>query len=334
MSIEIKTNRQPELVESGFLSPPTVNRRVWHLIYGTAFTAVLAVGVLAAGMNPHWLWEEIIQSVRKLRIVKDLVILFGTYGVFSILERVLPAAGPRKPLHGYWLNFTITILEYLAIPILGGLTGLAVIALGNRLGLGWIDLRFSTGHGPIDLVLGFLLSMFIYDFFFYWFHRFQHESVLWQQHKLHHMDEQLCAFTRESWFEVVLEDLFIGIPLAILFKLNPAQGAIFGVMATSWNTLIHTNIRVRLGPVGVLFNGPQGHRIHHSRLREHYDRNFAAFFPIWDLLFDTYHYPKKDEYPLTGVQGEKEVQTVLEAAALPFREWHKMFHAWRKRRSG
>jgi sterol desaturase/sphingolipid hydroxylase (fatty acid hydroxylase superfamily) len=332
MSIEIEPNRPAGLIKSGLLARPIANRRVWHLIYGGAFAAILAVGVLAVGMNPHSLWQEIIKSVRNLRVLKDLLILFGSYAVFSILECVLPAAGPRKPLQGYWLNFKITSLEYLAIPILGGLTGVGVIALGNRLGLGWIDLRFSTGHGLIDLVLGFLLSMFIYDFFFYWFHRFQHESFLWQQHKLHHMDEQLCAFTRESWFEVLLEDLFIGIPQAILFKLNPAQGAIFGVMATGWNTLIHTNIKVHLGPLGVLFNGPQGHRIHHSRMREHYDRNFAAFFPIWDLLFGTYHHPKKDEYPLTGVQGEKEVQTLLEAAALPIREWHNMFHAWRKRR--
>jgi sterol desaturase/sphingolipid hydroxylase (fatty acid hydroxylase superfamily) len=257
--------------------------------------------------------------------------VLGLFAVFSLLERVLPAAGPRKPLRGYWLNFKVTLLEYVTIPILGGLTSVAVIALGKRLGLGWIDLRFSTGHGMMDLLLGFLLSTFIFDFFFYWYHRFQHESFLWQEHKLHHMDEQLCAFYRESWLETLISGPLSAIPLAILFKLNPEQGAITGTIFTAWVVFIHTNIRLHLGPFAVLFNAPQGHRIHHSRMREHFDQNFAAFFPIWDVLFGTYHYPKRDEYPSTGVHGEKEVQTLWEGATLAFREWHRMFRAWRHR---
>jgi sterol desaturase/sphingolipid hydroxylase (fatty acid hydroxylase superfamily) len=309
-----------------------VGKRSWHLIYAGAFAVLLAFGPLAVAIRPHWLWQKIAQGVRELGHLKAFAILFGVYALFSLLERLLPAAGPRKPLRGYWLNFQVLALEKLTVPILGGLAGVGVIVLGNRIGLGWIDLRFNTSHGLIDLGLSFLLSTFVYDFFFYWFHRFQHESFLWQEHKLHHMDEQLCAFTRESWLETLLSGVFVYLPLAILFKFNPAKSAIAGLMLLAWNTLIHTNIRLHLGPVAVLFNGPQGHRIHHSRLRAHYDRNFAAFFPIWDVLFGTYYYPKKGVYPLTGVQGEKEVQTLLEAAVLPISEWRKMFRAWRVRR--
>ncbi|PCK78907.1 sterol desaturase family protein, partial [Rhizobium sophoriradicis] len=29
--------------------------------------------------------------------------------------------------------------------------------------------------------------------------------------------------------------------------------------------------------------------IHHSRVREHHDKNFANYFPIWDHLFGTYY---------------------------------------------
>ena len=49
-----------------------------------------------------------------------LPILLGLFAVFSILERVLPAAGPRKPLRGYWLNFKVTIFQVLIGPTLGG----------------------------------------------------------------------------------------------------------------------------------------------------------------------------------------------------------------------
>ena len=327
-----------ELGQLGSL--PMGGRKVWHLIYGGGFAVLLAVSVLAAATNPHSLWQEVMKGVRDLISLAGqtagcsgtgLPILLGMFAVFSILERVLPAAGPRKPLRGYWLNLKVTLFQVLIGPTLGGLIGASTIALSNRLGLGLIDLRFSTGHGMMDFVLAFLLSTFIFDFFFYWYHRFQHESLLWQEHKLHHMDEQLCAFYRESWLETLIAGPLATIPLAILFKLNASQGAIAGAMFTAWVVLLHTNIRLHLGPFAVLFNGPQGHRIHHSRVREHYDRNFAAFFPIWDVLFGTYHYPKRHEYPLTGVQGEKEVQTLLEAATLPFREWHKMFRTWRHR---
>jgi sterol desaturase/sphingolipid hydroxylase (fatty acid hydroxylase superfamily) len=316
------------------------DRKAWLLIYGGAFAVLLAVCVLAVASHPHALWQEAINSARSLvdmsgngpdRSVEAVPAVLGLFAVFSLLERVLPAAGPRKPLRGYWLNFKVTLLEYVTIPILGGLTSVAVIALGKRLGLGLIDLRFSTGHGMMDLLLGFLLSTFIFDFFFYWYHRFQHESFLWQEHKLHHMDEQLCAFYRESWLETLISGPLSAIPLAILFKLNPEQGAITGTIFTAWVVFIHTNIRLHLGPFAVLFNAPQGHRIHHSRMREHFDQNFAAFFPIWDVLFGTYHYPKRDEYPSTGVHGEKEVQTLWEGATLAFREWHRMFRAWRHR---
>jgi len=315
-------------------------RKIGHVIYGVAFAALLAATVVAVATNHQALWQEAIKSARSLvdvadngpdRSVEALPFVLGLFAVFSLLERVLPAAGPRKPLRGYWLNFKLTVLEYLALPILGGLTGVAVIGLGKRLGLGWIDLRFSTGHGMVDLILGFLLSTFIFDFFFYWYHRFQHESFLWQEHKLHHMDEQLCAFYRESWLEPLISGPLSAIPMAILFKLNPEQGAITGALFTGWVVFIHTNVRLHLGPFAVLFNAPQAHRIHHSRVREHFDQNFAAFFPIWDVLFGTFHYPKRDEYPLTGVQGEREVGTLLEGAMLAIREWYKMFHAWKHR---
>ena len=152
------------------------DRKAWLLIYGGAFEVMLAVCVLAVATHPRALWQEAVNSARSLvdmsgngpdRSVEAVPAVLGLFAVFPLLERILPAAGPRKPLRGYWLNFKVTLLEYITIPILGGLTSVAVIALGKRLGLGLIDLRFSTGHGMVDLILGFLLSTFIFDFFFY-----------------------------------------------------------------------------------------------------------------------------------------------------------------------
>ncbi|MBK8742853.1 MAG: hypothetical protein IPM02_26780 [Betaproteobacteria bacterium] len=37
---------------------------------------------------------------------------------------------------------------------------------------------------------------------------------------------------------------------------------------------------------------PAAHRIHHSIEQPHRDRNFAALFPVWDVLFGTYVRPR------------------------------------------
>jgi sterol desaturase/sphingolipid hydroxylase (fatty acid hydroxylase superfamily) len=58
----------------------------------------------------------------------------------------------------------------------------------------------------------------------------------------------------------------------------------------------------------------------------------VAFVPLWDVLFGTYYAPKWNEFPPTGVDGEREIQSFWEAHIFTFREWWKMFRAWRLRR--
>jgi hypothetical protein len=48
-------------------------------------------------------------------------------------------------------------------------------------------------------------------------------------------------------------------------------------------------------------------------------------------MLGTYHYPKRDEYPSTGVHGETEVQTLSQVAMLATREWQKMVRSWKRR---
>ena len=71
----------------------------------------------------------------------------------------------------------------------------------------------------------------------------------------------------------------------------------------------------------LVITGPQYHRIHHSFQLEHLDKNFAAFFPIWDILFGTYYHPGKDEFPSTGLLSGETYSNLWLASTLPFREW-------------
>jgi sterol desaturase/sphingolipid hydroxylase (fatty acid hydroxylase superfamily) len=307
-----------------------INPKSWRVVYGVILTMVITGGFVAAALDVSSVWRQIVQEVAKL-FPYALGVQLGITVLLSALERILPAAGPRKSGKRYLLNLELFIFErFIAHPVFATSIGACTAVLARWLGLGWVDLRFTTGHGAGTLVLAFLLSQFIFDFFYYWFHRFQHESLLWHSHKLHHMDEELCALNRDS----PLDNLFsMGavMPMAILFKLDSLQGALVCYAGFIWIQLIHTNIRLPLGWAAVFFTGPQLHRFHHSRLREHFDRNFAAFFPIWDILFGTYFHPRRGEYPPSGVVDEPEVESFLKATLLPFHSWSRMFRAWREK---
>ena len=80
---------------------------------------------------------------------------------------------------------------------------------------------------------------------------------------------------------------------------------VYGAMAlfATWGFVNHANVRLRLGPLTPLISGPQWHRIHHGRDPEYHDANFAAFFPVIDLVFGTYRRPVGDEFPASGLDG-------------------------------
>jgi hypothetical protein len=103
------------------------------------------------------------------------------------------------------------------------------------------------------------------------------------------------------------------------------QGSLhaFGVLAGAYFLLIfsHANLRLSLGPLESLVCGPQVHRIHHSRLPAHRDRNFAQYFPFLDRLFGTYHAPAAGEFPPTGVPGLASDAPIGTALMRPFRIW-------------
>ena len=262
--------------------------------------------------------------------------------VLSLLEHLTRPAGPRKSAKKWVLHFQIILAHFatvIPVSLLATyLASLIVKFLGLNLGL--IDLRIGSGKEIPVIIAAFLLNVLIFDFFFYWYHRSLHKSsILWQAHKMHHMDTEFDALTgpRQNWLDSFIEMFFAWIPMAVLFKLDVIdpldtgliQGAIIGLL-TLFTYQNHSNLRLQFGRFSVVFISSQTHRIHHSYLPQHRDKNFVAFFPIWDILFGTYYHPARDEFPLTGVEGEREIQSVWEVQIFALREWRRMFRAHRR----
>lgn len=171
-----------------------------------------------------------------------------------------------------------------------------------------------TGHFPrhplvvhVPDALAPVIGLFVYDFFYYWFHRAQHVfPALWKIHSLHHSEENVdvLASIRHHWLELPLRVVLLALPMGLLIEISKDGPAPFLVMAvlSQWPYFIHANVKLDMGPLTPVLAGPQYHRVHHSLEQQHWNKNFSAYFPIWDVLFGTYC--RTHTFPATGISSQ------------------------------
>jgi sterol desaturase/sphingolipid hydroxylase (fatty acid hydroxylase superfamily) len=242
------------------------------------------------------------------------------YAAMSIIERFAPAER-GQPIQRTFFNLALTpLLLAISGALVIVLTPLIQPAVAGPLGR-LLEIQFPDGVAG-SFLAAFAL-FFVLDFFYYWWHRLQHtNSWLWEQHALHHSERSLnvCASLRHHWLEDPLRVFFQMLPFGFFFHLEQPSVGWVAMLVGLWPFFIHMNLRLDMGPLTAVLAGPQYHRIHHSILPQHRDRNFAAVFPFWDILFRTAHLPARDEFPPTGIEGV-EIQRFSTALFSPFVEW-------------
>jgi sterol desaturase/sphingolipid hydroxylase (fatty acid hydroxylase superfamily) len=232
-------------------------------------------------------------------------------------------AEKNQPLRAVFFNIRYSLFYLVVIFVSVSTVGSVIVWVKQKTGAPWINLNLFSNSIP-GQIGATILYLLLIDFFYYWLHRTQHRfNWLWQQHAVHHSDESFNITTtaRHHWLEFFFQILVIGFPLAILFDLTPITVWILSTLVAGWAWMVHMNARVHLGQLGRVFVGPQNHRIHHSKLPQHHDKNFAVNFSFWDLLFGTYYHPTKDEYPPTGLDDGTTMSSVTGAALYPFKRW-------------
>ncbi len=250
------------------------------------------------------------------------------YAGFLILERLVPAR--RNPgIQEFAADVRANVVFFLLNPVALFLGGwLSSIAAGY---LGGPQVRVNLavfGSGPVNSFVLAFVPFFVFDFFYYWFHRFQHQwPWLWEEHRLHHSEQFLNVTTnfRHHWLEEFFRAFFIFLPMNWLVAIGPASSAIAAVLIRQWSSFFHANIRVSLGPLTSMITGPQYHRIHHSIESQHVGKNYAAFFPMWDWVFGTYCRPAPGEWPETGLPDTNGVWSLREIVFSPFLGWWRRF---------
>jgi sterol desaturase/sphingolipid hydroxylase (fatty acid hydroxylase superfamily) len=284
------------------------------------------------------LWSTYLTQASGAFIVLFLAYLslLLSWPLFLWLERKMPVQ-PHTPRSNYWLNWRITFSNLLLAPGFAALVTLFTVYVAGTSGLPSLEvpaLELSVGLPLADTLLQgaviFFTACFLGDFWYYWWHRLEHTvPFLWEMHKLHHSDENLNATTiyRSHFLEPAGQALIRGLSIGLVFNTTQAPQTVLvavagGLLLALWDYFIHANVRIdalhRLLPI---FSTPQYHWIHHSRMPEHQDKNYAIWLPIFDLAFGSYYHPKVDEYPPTGLSSGEKIGTVWEAQTGPLVAW-------------
>jgi len=193
--------------------------------------------------------------------------------------------------------------------------GRAAMVLGGPL----MYLEAQSVLGAMALVIVYALYI---DCMKYWMHRLSHRiPLLWAVHSFHHSAERLTAATgaRHHWTEAILLSPLVLLTVT-LFQVPEHLAAVSLLLIKVQDALQHVNYKIAWHRVGILFNTPWWHRIHHSVEPKHYNKNFSVGFPIMDVIFGTAYYPAPDEYPKTGLSPSENPQ-LLEGIIWPFPRW-------------
>ena len=153
---------------------------------------------------------------------------------------------------------------------------------------------------------GAIAYLVLRDFLEFAYHRAQHAiPLLWSMHALHHSDPNMSALTttRHFWGDQVVKAVTIWPLAALIIAPTPVMVGLFNLVSL-WNFVVHARLPIGFGSLSWLLNSPAYHRRHHSSLPEHYNSNFAALLPIFDVLGGTYNRPTG--FPPTGLETKPE----------------------------
>lgn len=204
--------------------------------------------------------------------------------------------GKWKEKNYYRFNDTITNLN---IGIGNQIFGLLLKGLNVGIFI-WVADHWSLFQISNSWI-SWLLCLLLFDFLYYWAHRWSHEvNILWAAHVVHHSSEEynLSVALRQSWFHTTMA-AFIFLPIPLI-GFQPVTFLTVAGFVTLYQFWIHTEAIDRLPRwFEMIFNSPAHHRVHHARNEKYIDRNYAATFIFWDRMFGTYK--DEEERPTYGI---------------------------------
>jgi len=217
----------------------------------------------------------------------QVALFFGLLAALFALERLAPRRPDTVSAARWRTNLGMTALNLVSLGFLP-VTLLGAAAWAEARGLGVLP---RIGLPLAATVVATLLVRAFISFFTHWLMHMV--PALWRVHRVHHLDTALdvTSTVRVHPVEFALNGL-IGAPIVVVFGLSPwmlMAYELVDVVVTLWS---HANLRIPAGLDRVLryvIVTPDLHRVHHSTRREETNSNYGAVFPVWDLVFGTFH---------------------------------------------
>ncbi len=134
-------------------------------------------------------------------------------------------------------------------------------------------------------------ALIVYDFFYYWNHRIDHEvGLFWAAHVVHHQSDRfnLSTALRQPSTGVFLGWIFY-LPMAVA-GVPPVVFVGVGLIDLLYQFWIHTELVGKLGWFDRVFASPSNHRVHHGINDRYLDKNYGGILILWDRLFGTFEH--------------------------------------------
>jgi WD40 repeat protein/sterol desaturase/sphingolipid hydroxylase (fatty acid hydroxylase superfamily) len=238
--------------------------------------------------------------------------------LFGLLVRLMPC----NPGMYWWKSARSAVTDavyWLIVPIFLRILSLLMLAAGIVLLCGghephWLPVRsWPLWQQCAAIVL-------LQDVLLYWIHRLFHVRGAWKFHAVHHSPTVL-DWTATARFHPVNNLLAFNLAdvVVLLLGFAPEAVALLAPVNTLYSAMVHANLNWTFGPLRYIFASPVFHRWHHATRDEGLDKNFAATFPILDVLFGTFYMPR----------GRLPQEFGTGAADFPAGFWGQFLHPFR-----
>ena len=188
--------------------------------------------------------------------------------------------------------------------------------------------QFATMTWDMTNPFAWLAALIMYDFFYYWKHRANHEvRIMWAGHITHHNSEyfNLSTALRQASTTFMFDWIFY-LPMAVL-GVPWQMFVIVALIDLVYQYWVHTELVGRLGWFDRIFVSPSNHRVHHGQDDYCIDKNYGGILVVWDRLFGTFADEKTDATgtPLPITYG---VRTSLNSLNPLWGNWHYYVMIW------
>lgn len=247
--------------------------------------------------------------------------------IFIPLERLIPLHPEQRTLRRNWWNDVIYVFVngFVVRVISTAVIGTLMLAYRE-----FVPLEDTAWVRELPTWVQVIAVIVIADVGYYTAHRTAHAvPFLWRFHSVHHSIEEMDWLATHRVHP--LDQLFTNIvSLLPVFCLGFSAGAV-GIYLLLYQVqalLIHSNTRVRFGPLKWLVASPEYHHWHHANQREAYDRNFASQLSILDAIGGTLYLPPNATPEKYGLD-EKVPQYYHQQLLYPFTA---IWNSWQRKR--